>query len=73
MGASREEVERAFREGLKQLKCVGCGEAITNAAIDWGYTQPSEYARDGPFKLKCERCGKIQSYDVFRRKLTAAE
>lgn len=70
MGTSREEVERAFRESLKKKQCVSCGETITDAAIDWGYTQPSEYARDGPFKLKCERCGKVQAYDVFSGKLT---
>ena len=73
MGTSREEVERSFREGLKKKNCIGCGEAITDAAIDWGYAQPSEYARDGPFKLKCEHCGKVQEYDVFSRKITAEE
>jgi hypothetical protein len=70
MGVSKEEVERAFRENLKKLNCVSCKEAITDAAIDWGYAQPSDYARDGPFKVKCEHCGKVQSYDVFSRKLT---
>ena len=70
MGTSREEVERAFREGLKKKKCIGCGESITDAAIDWGNAQPSDYARDGPFKLKCERCGKVQEYNVFSGKLT---
>jgi hypothetical protein len=70
MGASREEVERAFREDLKKLKCVSCAAAITDAAIDWGYAQPSDYARDGPFEVKCERCGRVQRYDVFSRKLT---
>lgn len=70
MGASREEVERAFREGLKQLRCVSCGESITDAAIDWGYAQPSDYSRDGPFQVKCERCGTVQQYDVFSRRLS---
>ena len=70
MDISREEIEREFRAAVKQKSCLSCGTSLTDAAIDWGYAQPSDYEKDGPFPLKCERCAAIQHYDLFTRSLT---
>jgi len=67
---AKDEVEREFRADLKKLKCLNCGEHITDAAIDWGWSQPSEYAKDGPFPIKCELCETEQLYEYFSRTLT---
>ena len=60
---TKDEIERLFRSELKKLRCLNCGEQITDAAIDWGRSQPSESERDGPFPIKCELCETEQ----FRR------
>jgi len=69
----RDEIERAFRAHLKELRCLGCGEHMTDAAIEWGRAQPRELERDGPQLLKCELCEAILSYDIFARSLTWAD
>jgi hypothetical protein len=69
---SKDEIELQFRGALKKLKCISCGEQITDAAIDWGFAQPSEYERDGPFPVKCELCETILDYNYFDETLSLA-
>ena len=67
---SKDEIDREFRAALKQLTCLVCGEPFTDAAIDWGFAQPSEHEKDGPLPIKCELCATIQHYDYFAHTLT---
>jgi hypothetical protein len=58
----------------------GCGLNFTDAAIEWGDTWREGYVdrtleegsgiRDGPFKLKCELCGRRSMYHIFGRSVT---
>ena len=67
---TRDELERDLRETLKAHACLGCARPFTDAAIDWGDAQPSEYARDGAQRLRCEHCAAIHRYSSFSRQLT---
>ena len=67
--AARAEVELAFREMVKTLRCPACERAFTDFAVDWGDAWREgrrdllrdqghhDGERDVPFKLKCELCG----------------
>jgi RNase P subunit RPR2 len=67
---TRDEIEADLRATLKAHSCLACATPFTDAAVDWGDAQPSEYARGGPQRLRCEHCATIHRYNVFSRKLT---
>jgi hypothetical protein len=78
-----EDADRQFREEVKGLHCPGCGAPFTDAAVDWsdiwfeGYsdlmTEKGWTIRDGPCKLKCERCGHRSWLNYFAWAVTSAE
>ena len=81
--ASREEVEKTFREMVRSLKCPACHEKFTDFAIEWGdawlegrtdlLREEGQQERDGPFKLKCEICGSRSWLNYFEGTVTSAE
>jgi hypothetical protein len=77
------DADREFREKVKRLHCPGCGAEFTDAAVDWSdiwwegrfdlLKETGWQERDGPCKLKCERCGHRSWLDYFAWALTSAE
>ena len=65
IGVTREELERMYRNRVKELKCPHCELEFTDFAVDWGDVEGRkeliadgyENWRDGPSKVKCEMCG----------------
>lgn len=83
MGASREDVERAFRARVRALRCPSCGAEFTDAALDWGaawhegrrdlMAERGWQERDGPYKLRCEGCGRRAWLNFFAWSVRSAE
>ena len=81
LNASREEVEKAFREMVTSLKCPTCHEGFTDFAVTWGdawlegrtdlLREEDRQERDGPFKLKCELCGSRSWLNYFAGTVTS--
>jgi hypothetical protein len=75
ISASVAEVHSAFALAIKACTCPACGLEFTDAAVEWGNAWYEGYVdriredghdiRDGPFKLKCEMCGRRSMYNVF--------
>jgi hypothetical protein len=80
LSASRAEVEAAFAAAIKACTCPACGAEFTDVAVQWGHAWREGYVdrirqegrdiRDGPFKLKCERCGRKSLFHIFGRTVT---
>lgn len=68
ISVSREEIEKSFHEMVKSLKCGSCKYNFTDFSIEWGEAwregrvealrECDVVERDGPYKVKCENCGK---------------
>lgn len=79
----REAADREFRAEVKQLSCPGCGEAFTDAAVDWSdiwwegrcdlLKERGWTARDGMYKLRCERCGHRSWLQPFTMAVTSCK
>lgn len=80
LSATRAEVEAAFRAAVTSCVCPACGLEFTDAAVEWGMAWSEGYTdcirdrgsdiRDGPFKLKCEMCGRRSMYNIFAKAVT---
>ena len=80
LSATRAEVDAAFRAAVKACACPACGLELTDAAVEWGDAWYEGYVdcireagsdiRDGPYKLKCETCGRRSMYDVLANAVT---
>jgi hypothetical protein len=80
LSATRAEVEAAFAKAVKACICPACGLEFTDGAVAWGHAWYEGYVdrireegtdiRDGPFKLKCEMCGRESMFNVFGRTVT---
>ena len=80
---SREDADREFREMVKALGCPSCQAKFTDHAVDWGdawcegrwdlLRESGKSERDGPFKLKCESCGRKSWFNVFKSSVASAE
>ena len=78
--ATAAEVHAAFAAAIKACTCPACGLEFTDAAVEWGNAWREGYVdciredgsdiRDGPFKLKCEMCGRRSMYNIFGRTVT---
>lgn len=78
----REAPQRAFRQMIKQLACPACSLAFSDAAVDWGdawqegridlLKELRSTERDGPFKVRCEYCGRRSFIDYFTCKASLA-
>lgn len=79
----RDEVANAFRTMVKSLTCPHCELEFTDYAVDWGdawvegrldlMAEEGWQERDGPYKLKCELCGKRSWLNYFAKTVTSAE
>jgi hypothetical protein len=77
-----QAADLAFRAMVKQLHCPSCGEGFTDGAVDWSdiwlegrfdlLKQLGQKERDGPCKLRCERCGHRSWLDYFAQSVTSA-
>jgi hypothetical protein len=77
---NRDEVDAAFAAMLKAIPCPSCGAQFTDAAVQWCdawiegrhdlLREMNTTERDGPVKIRCERCGTRASVDIFRRAAT---
>jgi hypothetical protein len=75
ISATAAEVQAAFAAAIKACICPACGLEFTDAAVEWGNAWREGYVdriredgsdiRDGPFKLKCEMCGRRSMYNIF--------
>lgn len=75
ISGSKEELEKAFRDNLKNHICPNCNTQFTDYAIDWGdawgegrreaLREQDIVERDGPFKIKCELCDSKYYYEYF--------
>ena len=81
LSATAAEVMAAFAAAIKACTCPACGCEFTDAAVEWcnawreGYDDRILEAdgvkiRDGPFKLKCEMCGRRSMYGLFTQAVT---
>ena len=78
--ATRAELEAAFAAAIKKCVCPACGLEFTDAADEWGHAWSEGYVdriredggdiRDGPFKLRCEMCGRRSMYSIFGKTVT---
>ncbi len=74
---TRNEVEAAFGVMLKAIACPSCGAQYTDAAVQWCnawnegrhdlLVELDRTERDGPVKIRCERCGTKADVDIFKR------
>nr|CAA9264449.1 hypothetical protein AVDCRST_MAG63-2604 [uncultured Armatimonadetes bacterium] len=81
--ANSDPAEESFRRMIRSLDCPFCGLGYTDHAVDWGWAWSEGRAdalreqgrdeRDGPFKLKCELCGKRAWLNYFAKTVTSAE
>ncbi len=80
---TRQEIEAAFRERVKSIVCPNCELEFTDFAVDWGnawlegrldlMNENGWQERDGPYKIKCELCGKRFWLDYFAWTVTSVE
>lgn len=78
-----DDVENAFRDMVTAIQCPHCELEFTDFAVEWGrawregrFDLMEEHGwqeRDGPFKLKCELCGKRSWLNYFAGSVTSAE
>jgi hypothetical protein len=79
LAASAAEVADAFAVAVKACCCPACGRPFTDAAVSWGMAWREGYVdciraegrdiRDGPFKIKCDTCGRRSMYNIFSQKV----
>lgn len=68
---------------VKSLVCPHCELEFTDFAVDWGdawvegrldlMDEIGRQERDGPYKLKCELCGKRSWLNYFAKTVKSAE
>jgi hypothetical protein len=78
--ATRTAIEKAFAEAVKNCACPACGENFTDSSVAWGHAWREGYVdrireegrdiRDGPFKIRCEMCGRRSMYGIFAQSVT---
>ena len=83
LAGNHADADKAFRDVVKSLLCPGCGQEFTDAAVDWSEIwwegrfdllhELGRTERDGPCKLKCERCGHRSWFNIFSKTVTSAE
>ncbi len=81
--SSNDELQVAFRDMIKSIVCPHCELEFTDFAADWGdawcegrrdlMDEHGWQERDGPYKLKCELCGKRSWLNYFNRSVKSAE
>ena len=81
--ATAADVEAAFRDAIRAHPCPACGAPFTDYAVYWGNAWREGYLdclydqgwmmRDGPFKIKCEACGRRSWYKLFADRVELAE
>jgi uncharacterized C2H2 Zn-finger protein len=80
---SQSEVQQAFRDKVKTLRCPTCDTPFTDAAVDWAdawwegradlMAEQHWQERDGPYKLKCAACGQRAWLNYFAWSVRKAE
>jgi uncharacterized C2H2 Zn-finger protein len=78
---SPQELQAAFETLLRSIACPSCGELYSDGAVQWcnGWIQGrhdllleiNSTERDGPVRIRCERCGAKASIDYFKQTAVA--
>lgn len=81
--SSSDELQDPFRDMIKSIACPHCELEFTDFAADWGdawcegrrdlMDEHGWQERDGPYKLKCELCGKRSWLNYFNKSVKSAE
>jgi uncharacterized C2H2 Zn-finger protein len=77
------QADEQFSAKVRQLRCPDCGLEFTDAAVDWSdawwegrldlLKALGRDERDGPCKLRCEKCGHRSWLDYFAWEVRSAE